>query len=107
MLFILEVLVGIILGGIIVYLIWNYYNKDIITYKKTIEHGRSKIVIIPNTNLAKITIEDVANREKILLIREDIGHNEKLEFIYPLSLKKAKITIDDGKKLHNFSADVS
>lgn len=91
---ILEIIIGVAIGCIVLYILW-FYNKKIINYEKTIESGKTKLVLHSNRDLKKIRINDKSEGEKVEFIRKNIEAGEEITFTYPKGEKITQIFVEE------------
>lgn len=89
---VLILVIVLIIAALAVFWLWKEY-KSTANYKKTIEKGMSKVSIVAHRDLEEVMLEDRAGKEKIKFARADIRKGQQVEFIYPASMRKAKLTL--------------
>ena len=92
-----TVIAAVVLGGI--YFLWKR-NTGPADFRKTIENGKSKVVVKANKNLRKVVLVEFIDGEEMMLSRENVAKNERIEFVYPHSMERAKLIIEDEKGEH-------
>jgi hypothetical protein len=105
---ILELAIGgaiaaLVLG--IIYLLWNRGQKEA-SCRKTIEDGKSRLVVRANKALASVRVVETIDGEKLSLTRENIAKGEEVAFSYPYSMDKATVIIEDEKGEHEIEVPV-
>ncbi|MEK6981766.1 MAG: hypothetical protein AABX38_02445 [Candidatus Micrarchaeota archaeon] len=96
---IVEIIIGVTVGCIVLYFLWNH-NQKIINYEKAIENGKTNLKIHANKDLKKLTIKDVYEGQPIEFVRKNIESGEDVEFTYPKGEKITRIFVEEenGKK---------
>jgi hypothetical protein len=105
---IVEILIGTgiaisVLAG--VYVFWKK-SSGIAEFSKRVQEGKSMVTVKANKDLRKITLVEVHENEEIMLVRDNVAKNETVEFVYPFSLEKAQLTIQDENSDHYFEVPV-
>ena len=83
----------VIVGLIILYFVWKRFTS-LVKFEKEIKEGKSHVTIQTFIPANKMTVEDVVDGKPVMFVREDLKPGEKLEFIYPATQEKVKLTVE-------------
>lgn len=83
----------VLVGLILLYFVWKRFTS-LVKFEKILKDGKSHVLVQAFIPVKKLTLEDVVGEEQISFVREGLKPGEKLEFIYPVSQGKAKLTVE-------------
>ncbi len=83
----------LVVGLIMVYFLWKRFTS-LVKFEKELREGKSHVLVQTFIPIKKMTVEDAVGGDPVVFVREDLKPGEKLEFIYPASQEKAKLTVE-------------
>ena len=96
--------IGIVLIGafllfalvIAIFAIYIFFGKGAgsVKFEKKIKDGKSVVVVEPFTDLKRIIVQDKAEGENLVFVRENIPSNQRIVFEYAASNTPARLTTE-------------
>ena len=78
---------------LVVYFVWKRGAGSVKFQKKIIE-GKSVATVQPFINLKRIMVQDKAEGQNLVFVRENVASGEKVVFEYPASNTPARLTTE-------------
>lgn len=103
---ILELLIGLVIVCITLYLIWKKLDSQF-SFKKFLKDGKSVVLVKTNKPLKRIALIDQAEGEKLTFVRNNIEKGDLIEFVYAPSQEEALLIIDDDSGTHTFKLSIN
>ena len=92
---IVEICAAAIIIACIVAIVYLLGASAPIKCERKIQDGKALIMITANKDIPKVEILGRFGNEEIKFERKDIKKGQKLEFAYPASTEKARVTLYD------------
>ena len=78
---------------VVIYLVWKR-GAGSVKFEKRIVDGKSVATVQPFINLKRAMVQDKAEGQNIVFVRENIASGEKVVFEYPASNTPARLTTE-------------